>query len=149
MSDDTSEKRVFHFDEGVISIPRGFVDRSSQTLEWTVDNSSSLSLHNQRQRLAWGSFDDLVTRETNEYSAKFLGFKAEETEYPDPFDGALPLRRMVFRWKGEREVLYNHQAFVYSVPLVLVFTVTAKAQHRERADKLMKDALSGLRFREE
>jgi hypothetical protein len=146
---DEAQKRVYHFDEGVISIPRGFVDRSTQTLEWPVDNSSSLTLVVQRQRLAWGSFDDLVDRETREYPARYLGFKAEETEYPDPFGGSMPIRHVAFRWKAELDVLYNHQAFVYSAPLVLVFIVSAKALHRERADQLMKEALSGLRFREE
>jgi hypothetical protein len=143
------EKRDYHFDEGVLTLPRGFRDRTTNTLEWTIDNSTAVELVIQRTRLGWGTFDDFVHQETREYGADFLGFKAEETEYPDPFDGTLPLRRVVFRYKGERDVLYHHQAFVFSAPLVLVFTTKSTVVHRERADRIMKEALSGLRFREE
>jgi hypothetical protein len=156
MSEPEHDHRIFHFDEGVVSLPRGFRDRSVQMLEWTVDNSSSLVLVIQRERLGAGgvagspaTLDAYVASETRDYPTRFLGYRLEETEYPDPFDGAYPIARRVFRWKNERDVLYNHQVFVLSAPLVLVFTVTAKAVHRERADKLVKDALVDLRFRED
>lgn len=143
------DKRLYHFDEGVISIPRGFKDRSTHTLEWTLDSASRVVLVIQRERLGWGSFEDFVLRETRDYGSEFLGFRAEEAEHPDPFQGALPLRRIAFRYKGEHEVLYHHQVFVFSAPLVLVFTVKSKAEHRDRADGFLKEALADLRFREE
>jgi hypothetical protein len=146
---DAPDQRLYHFDEGVLTLPRGFRDRSTHTLEWPIDNSSSVVLVIQRERLGWGTFDDFFRQETREYGAEFLGFRVEETEYPDPFEGSLPIRRMVFRYKGERDVLYHHQVFVFSAPLVLVFTAKATVIHRERADRIMKEALSGLRFREE
>jgi len=146
---EAQDKRLYHFDEGVLSLPRGFKDRSTHTLEWAIDSANTLVLVLQRERLGWGTFDDFVNRETHEYASDFLGFRAEPTEFPDPFDGKLPLRRIVFRYKGDHEVLYHHQAFVFSAPLVLVFTVKAKAEHRGRADQLMKEALADLRFRED
>lgn len=146
---DAVDKRLYHFDEGVLSLPRGFRDRSTHTLEWTIDNSSVVVLVIQRERLGWGTFDDFVHKETHEYASEFLGFRTDATPYPDPFDGKLPLRRIAFRYKGDHEVLYHHQAFVFSAPLVLVFTVKSKAEHRGRADQLMKEALADLRFRED
>jgi hypothetical protein len=143
------DHRVYHFDEGVLSVPRGFRDRSEQKLEWVIDNSSSMVLVIQRERLGWGTFEDFVRNETRDYASAFLGFKADEASLPDPFDGNLPLRRFLFRYKGDHDVLYHHQVFVFSAPLVLVFTTKSKAVHREKADVLMKQALEGLRFREE
>lgn len=153
---DDEAKRAFHFDEGVLSLPQGFRDRSQQVLEWSVDNSSSVVLVIQRDTLAPGpsgsptdNFDARVAHETNNYPTRFLGFRREPDDYPDPFDGTLPLRRIVFRWKSDRDVLYNHQVFLLSVPLMLIFTVSAKPAHRERADRIMHSALLDLRFRED
>lgn len=144
-----NDKRLYHFDEGVIRVPRGFRDRSTHTLEWTIDSSSTVALVLQRERLGWGTFDDFVNRETRDYGTEFLGFRAEQVDLPDPFDGSLPLRRVVFRYKGDHEVLYHHQAFVFRAPLVLVFTAKAKAEHRERADRVLREALADLGFRDD
>lgn len=143
------ERRLYHMDEGVLSIPRGFRDRSVHTLEWGIDSASSLVLVVQRERLGMGTFDDFVNAETREYASDFLGYRAEEIHRPDPFDGALPVRRIAFRYKGELEVLYHHQVFLFRAPVVLVFTVKSKAEHRDRADALLEKALADLGFREE
>jgi len=149
-------KRLFHFDEGVVSMPGGFRDRSSQILEWTVDNTSSVVLVIQRERLTIDprtqlslTLDDVVARETGEYPTRFLGFRLDPNEFPDPTDGTLPLRRIVFRWKSDREVLYHHQVFVLSDQLVLTLTMSSSAAHRDRADHVIQEALSSLRFRED
>lgn len=146
---DASDKRLYHFDEGVVSLPRGFLDRSTQTLEWGVDGAAPVVLVIQRERLGWGTFEDFVRMETRDYPSEFLGYRAEEVDADDPFGGALPLRRFAFRYKGDHDVLYHHQVFVFRAPLVLVFTVKATAEHRARADALLREALAELRFRED
>jgi hypothetical protein len=141
-------ERIFHMDDCVVTLPPGFVDRTINVLEWQAPGGEPVVLAVQRERLLTDlAFDDYVDLETKGYPSKFGGFKQERDDSQELPSG-IQVRRKSFRWKRERDVVYNHQAFVHAGESVIVFTASAKAQDRDEVDRLIDDALGTIKFRE-
>jgi hypothetical protein len=148
MSDHT-----YYMDDCTLAVPAGFVDRTMNALEWPLEGGDRLGLVVQRERLPPdpadpAALDRYVAAQVKAYPAQFAGFHLERDEAADS-DSAYDLRRKTFRWRHEQGVLYHHQIFVRVGASVLVLTATAKARHREAVDRLVDEALAGLRARGE
>src|SRR5262249_38867503 len=154
----------------------GFRDRSAHVLEWMLEDGEKLVLVVQREPLppdgvpaippahpdhaghshgaasspqasGGGSlFDRYVAAQTKVYPSQFSGYRLERDEVAtgeSPFE----MRRKVFRWRHEQDVLYHHQVFVLVGDDVLGLTGSAKARNRDAVDRLVVEALAGLRVR--
>jgi len=151
----TDDKR-YYTDEALIPVPPGFVDRSTNVLEWTTPDGERLALVIHRQVLEGpGSgpelipaFDALVERETKDYAVRFAGLRKEREDDETP-DVAMPVRRRAFRFRHEEKVIYQCQAFVLLGRRVLVLTGAAAARHREAVDQMVDGAVAGLKVWDE
>jgi hypothetical protein len=145
---------TYYMDDGAISVPTGFVDRTVNALEWPLEGGDKLALVVQRHprpRAAEGEppahvLEHYVTSETRIYPAQFTGYHVEKDEASGG-GSAFEMRRLAFRWLNDQEVLYHHQVFALVGEVVLVLTCAAKARHREAVDRLLDVALADLRGR--
>lgn len=149
--------QLYYTDDCSIPVPTGFIDRTTNVLEWKTESGDSVALVIHREvRSPPVSEDDspdtelerYVARETRQYPTKFAGLHMERDELASSESG-FPMRRKAFRWKHEHDVLYHHQAFVLTADRIIVLTAAAKARHREAVDGLMDDVLSSFRARGE
>jgi hypothetical protein len=145
----------YHTDDCTIPVPAGFVDRTTNVLEWKIEENESLVLVIHRELLPPSDPPDaspavtlerFVARETKDYASKFAGLRFERDEAMGD-DSGFPMTRKVFRWKKGADVLYHHQVFVLAGARVVVFTGAAKARHRESVDFMMDNALTNFRVR--
>jgi hypothetical protein len=163
-------------DDATIPVPEGYRDRTAHVLEWTLEDGEKLVLVVNRELLppdgaappASGDhaghshgappsprttgegtpFDRYVAAQTKVYPSQFAGFRLERDEVAtgeSPFE----MRRKVFRWRHEQDVLYHHQVFVLLGDNVLGLTGSAKARNRDAVDRLVGEALAGLKVRGE
>lgn len=151
----TDDKR-YYTDEALIPVPPGFIDRSTNVLEWTTPDGERLALVIHRQLLEGaeseaeriGAFDALVEQETKDYAVRFAGLRKEREDDETP-DAAMPVRRRAFRFRHEDKVIYQCQAFVLLGRRVLVLTGAGGAKHREAVDRMVDDAVAGLKVWDE
>ncbi len=137
----------FHLDECVLQLPVGFVDKSVQMLEWTLEADQRLVLVMQREILPEGTdVDGYVDAETKDYPSRFLGYR-EVADEEGRWEG-LAIRRKAFRFSKEGDVFYNHQAFLFDGGRLLVLTASARAQHRDAVDEVVRAAIEGMRLRD-
>jgi hypothetical protein len=144
---------TYYMDDCTIAVPAGFVDRTMNMLEWPLEGGDRIGLVVQRERLppdvaGAAALDRYVAAQVKAYPAQFAGFHLERDDAGDS-DSVYELRRKTFRWRHEQGVLYHHQLFVLAGAAVLVITGSAKARHREAVDRIVDEALSGLRVRGE
>lgn len=143
-----SSDRVYHMDDCVLSLPEGFVDRSINVLEWPLPSGDTVVLVVQRERLSKDlGFDGYIAQETKSYPSQFEAFH-DEGEERASLEYDVAVHHLKFRWKRDRDVLYNHQAFVDAGEAVIVLTVTGKASHKGEADSVIERSLEKLKFRE-
>jgi hypothetical protein len=144
------EDRIFHTDDAVLVLPKGFTDRSVHVLDWPLDGGDKVALVIQRERIAPDRpFDDYVDAELKDYPRRFAAFRREKVdEAALGWDGA-DVRHHAFRWKKEEDVFYNRQAFLRVGTITLVMTATAKAAHRVEVDEVVVRALEGFKLRED
>lgn len=149
--------KSYYTDEAIIPVPPGFVDRSTHVLEWTVADGERIGLLIHRQLLEPATlegearvqaFDALVVRETKDYPKRFGGLRWEREDDDTP-DVAMPVRRRAFRFRHDESVLYQCQAFVLLGRRVVVMTAAAKAVHRDEVDRLIDEAITGLKVWDE
>jgi hypothetical protein len=175
--------RTYYMDDASIALPGGFIDRSSNILEWPLAGGDKLALVVQRERLPPGgvvpaaaphshshgphgseeraphavaggdggasdghAFDRYVADQTRVYPTQFSGFTLERDEAAVG-GAAFEMRRKVFRWRYEQDVLYHNQVFVLLGSDVLVMTGSAKARHRDAVDEVVDGAVAALRMR--
>ncbi|MCA9617519.1 MAG: DcrB-related protein [Myxococcales bacterium] len=136
---------VYHLDEGIVTLPPGFKDATINVFEWQDAKGRHTLTVQRERRLPNLTFDDMVARIVAIYPQKFTAF-AEEP--PMEIALELPAVSKRFRWRNQDGVVYNHQIFVDLEDTFMIFTASAKANIRERADDALHDALSGLRLRE-
>ncbi len=139
--------RTYHMDDCVISLPAGYKDRSVNVLEWKTPSGDSVALTVQREPLGEAQLEEYVVRETKEMPQTYRGFHVERDEAATLAD-AMAVWHKAFRWNKQTDVIYNHMAFVVAGPLVIIFVATAKARHREDADRVIDEAIQNLRIRE-
>lgn len=146
--------RRFYMDDCTIPLPAGFRDRTVHVLEWQMEDGESIALVVQREALPASSdgeeapeaaFARFVEGEVRDYPSQFDGFHRERDE--TAVGSGFEMRRIAFRWRKEREVLYHHQAFVLVGEGAVLFTGSSKALHRDAVDRLLEEALAGLRVR--
>jgi len=141
--------RVYHTDDCVLHLPEGFVDKTLNVLEWSLESGDTVVLVVQREGLTEAlSFDQYIARETRAYPSQFAAFHEDGVERASLGDG-IDVHHLKFRWKREQDVLYHHQAFVDAGKRVLVLTATSKASHRGEVDGVIERALGELKFRED
>lgn len=136
---------VYHFDEGVITLPEGFRDASVQLFEWTLPDGRCTLTIQREARTGTSTFEELVAQVTETYPKQFPGFSEE-----DPMELALdlPATSRRFRWRNEGGVSYHHQVFVDLESTLLLITCSGHARLRDDVDRVLHEALSGLRLRE-
>jgi hypothetical protein len=143
--------RTYYMDDATITLPGGYVDHTTNALEWPIDGDQKVGLIIQRERLLGASADALnryVAKQTKGYPAQFSGYKLEQADVASA-EAGFEMRRLAFRWQKEQEVLYHNQVFVLVRGDVMVMTASAKARYREAVNHLVEHALEGLRVREE
>lgn len=149
--------KQFYTDEAIIPVPPGFTDRTTNVLEWTTPEGDSIALVIHRQVLTptdpegevtIADFDAHVAQETKDYATRFAGLRSERDDDATP-DTAMPVRRKAFRFRLDEKVVYQCQAFVLLGRRVVVFTAAAKAIHRESVDRLIDEAVEGLKVWDE
>jgi hypothetical protein len=163
--------RIYYMDDATLTVPAGYRDHTTHVLEWALEGGDKIALVIQRDRLPKagqearspgghshahaagedeahaGAFARYVAGQTRGYPAQFAGFHLERDEV---LDGAsFEMRCKVFRWRHEQDVLYHNQVFLLLGPDVLVLTGSSKALHRDAVDRLVDEALAGLRARGE
>lgn len=145
----------YYTDDCTIPVPSGFMDRTTNVLEWKTEEGDSVALVIHRaprppRELAPESdvseLEGYVAAETKDYTAKFAGLHMERDDVTSS-DAGFPMRRKAFRWRNEKEVLYHNQAFVLTADRFVVLTAAAKARHREAVDFMMDNALASFRAR--
>jgi hypothetical protein len=145
----------YYTDDCTLPVPAGFIDRSTNVLEWKLTDGDSVALVIHREQLpalapeAPASEVDLnrfVEVQTRDYVSKFPGMRLERDEAASG-DSSFPMRRKSFRWQHQNDVLYHHQVFVLTGERVIVFTAAGKARHRDTVDSLIDNALAGFRVR--
>lgn len=145
---------TYYMDDASMAVPTGFIDRTAHLLEWSVDGGGKVALVVNREELPKvtaseapaGAFDRYVTSQTKVYPSQFAGFHLERDE-ATAADSSFDMRRKVFRWRHEQDVIYHNQVFVLVGPDVLVFTASAKAADRDVVDRVLDGALASLRVR--
>jgi hypothetical protein len=149
--------KSYYTDEAIIPVPPGFIDRSTHVLEWKAADGERIGLLVHRQQLEPATlegeertraFDALVTRETKDYTKRFAGLRWEREDDETP-DAAMPVRRRAFRFRHDDAVLYQCQAFMLLGRRVVVMTAASKAVHRDEVDRLIDEAIAGLKVWDE
>lgn len=149
--------KQFYTDEAIIPVPPGFTDRTTNVLEWKTPEGDPIAMVIHRQVLTpadpegevmVADFDAYVANETKDYATRFAGLRTEREDDATP-DTAMPVRRRAFRYRHEEKVLYECQAFVLLGRRVIVLTAAAKAIHRESVDRLIDEAVEGLKVWDE
>jgi len=136
---------VYHMDEGVLTVPEGFVDATMHNFEW-IGPEGRRALMVQRQLPGPDeSFEALVARITKPYAKIFADYAEEPA---DDVDVGMPAVSKRFRWRHESGVLYHHQVFVDVGRVVLAITASGKASVSDEVDAILQQAISGLRLRE-
>jgi hypothetical protein len=134
--------------DAAFTLPDGLTDRTVNILEWTVERTSDrLTLLLQREKVTPAvSLEDFVSKHTRSYAGEFEAYHLEQ-QVARESDLAEAVH-LTFRFKKQHMVLYTHQAFVHVGPLILVFTASAKATHRDRVDELVDAVMRTLEIRE-
>ncbi len=147
--------QTYYMDDCTFVVPAGFRDHTVNALDWPTEDGGRVALVVQRQALPHpaedvaprpGALERFVEAQTRDYGTRFEGFHKDREEVTSGESG-LEMRRLAFRWRHEREVLYHHQAFVLVGWTVLVLSCTGKARHSESVDRLMNEVLAELRVR--
>jgi hypothetical protein len=145
---------TYYMDDCTIVVPPGFVDQTLNALNWTIDGEERIGLVVQRETLSPAdlsgadALDRYVARQTRGYPAQFSGFQIERDDTAGG-DQGFEMRRKTFRWRHELGVLYHHQVYVRAGDAVLTLTGSAKARYREAVDRVVDEAVAGLRIRGE
>ena len=148
--------RRYYTDEAILPVPPGFVDRSTNILEWTSPEGAKLALLVHRHALEpadvlpspVAAFDAYVHRETKDYPVRLAGFRLDREDDESP-DAAMPVRRRGYRFRHEEKVIYQCQAFILLGPRILVLTAASEARLRDEVDRMVDEAIAGLKVWDE
>ena len=137
----------YHFDEAVLPVPAGFIDKSVQVMEWPSSAPGQGIMLVISRRAPFATFDDDIRRDIDETRT---GLKACVVEADEPGEvGQLVAHYLTMRYVREGKALYHRQVFVQAAPtrLLTIFAV-GPASTRSEIDDLFVSAIDGIRFRE-
>lgn len=137
-----------HMNEGVVDVPAQFEDRSIHILEWRRDDGSKIAMTVQREPMEDGEdLDGRARRMIADYYRELSSFRIDGRR---PVEGAgVPALFLSFRWHGDHGLVCQAQGFAQiGRKLVLITTTTADAKLRPEAERIVLDALAGLRVRD-
>lgn len=135
----------FHVDEAALDVPAGFIDRSVNVLEWTIEGDERLVLVIERAP-AVESLDACVESHVGSYPSRYAGYKLLEVHHAE-VDG-MRVIELEIRSRTDAGVMHHHQAFIEMSWGALILSATTKFAFAAQCEALVDGVLDTLRVRD-
>ncbi len=134
----------YHADELVVSLPAGFVDKTTTILEWP-EAQGGTAMMLRRAPLEPGTLPDVAKRYSAQLAATLSGYREEPAitvECP------LPHEIICLRFREQGRVHYQVHVLLDLGSRMLFMVWGADAQRRDRLDEMVKVAVPTVLLRE-
>ena len=138
-----SEQYPYHFNEGVMAVPSGFVDETTHALRYGAGDDAILLTVQRRPRTA--TLEEFVHADLESTLDALGGGHVEDSQQ---LDGSFELWRARLRHVVDRKVIFLCQVFVTADDVVLVISSTGRAGRRDEIDRLATEAATSIRLRD-
>ncbi len=135
----------YQTDEVAFEVPDGFVDDSSNLMEWPAEGGGIALLLRRRPIAEGSSFAAMTKSYSAELRARLTGFREEG---PIPFEVPGPHHALCFRFREDARVIYQVHLMLDRGDKALFFIWGGPAQHRALVDALAKQSAESLMIRE-
>jgi hypothetical protein len=137
----------YHFQEGTLSLPEQWQDKTIHVLTAGDDDARGLSFTLSRDVLPWGmTFDEFTRREVASLSRQLTGYRQVVTE-----DGQLLGKTALiseFRWDSPQGAIHQMMMFVHTEPRILIFTASMVGEFSAGQKASINALLASLTLRE-